>query len=114
MTEISKILKIIRTEHGVYLQDMANMLGVTRPYLSMVETGKTPMPEEWIYKLQKAYHIPEEKIKALQQLACTREGVLLFPNGEAQRELALKLARRLDSLEDAKAAALQALLDQDT
>lgn len=114
MTEISKILKVIRAEHGIYLQDMADTLGVSRSYLSMIETGKNPMPEEWIYKLQKTYHISEEKVKALQQLVCTREGIQLLPNNDAERELALTLARRLNNLEDAKVAALQALLDQDT
>ncbi|MCM1161288.1 MAG: helix-turn-helix domain-containing protein [Roseburia sp.] len=51
MTEIAKILKIIRTEHDISMQGMADMLGVSRPYLSMIGTGKNPMPEDWIYKL---------------------------------------------------------------
>lgn len=114
MTEIAKILKIIRTEHDISMQGMADMLGVSRPYLSMIETGKNPMPEDWIYKLQEAFHIPEEKIAALQQLVCTREGIQLFPNNDAKRELVLTLARRLNDLKDAEVAALQSLLEQDT
>lgn len=113
MTEISKILKIIRAEHGIYLQDMADMLGVTRSYVSRIEVGKAPMPEEWIYRFQKEYHIPEETVKKLQQLVCTRDRVQLFPNNDAQRELLLKLARRLNHLDGVKTEALQALLDQD-
>ena len=53
MTELAKILKSIRLGNGQILKNMSDALNVTSSYLSAVENGKRPMPEEWIEKLEK-------------------------------------------------------------
>ncbi|MBQ7066874.1 MAG: helix-turn-helix transcriptional regulator [Lachnospiraceae bacterium] len=111
MTELATLLRIIRAENNMYLQDMANILGVTKSYLSMVEKGKSPFKEDWIYKLQKALDLSEERVEKLQEYTCINETIRLLPKSEKQRKLVLKLARTLNTLKEEDADAILSILE---
>ena len=47
LTDLGRLLRKIRIDHGEILKDMANRFGVTASYLSAVENGKRAVPEAW-------------------------------------------------------------------
>lgn len=69
MTELTKILKGIRLEKGQVLKDMSNALGVTSSYLSGVENGKRPMPEEWLNLLKETYALDSKTVERISSVA---------------------------------------------
>lgn len=111
MTELATLLRVIRAENNMRLQDMAEILGVTKSYLSMVEKEKAYFQEEWIYKLQKALLLSEERVEKMQNYICTKESIRLLPDNEKQRKLVLKLARKLNTLEETDLNAISAILE---
>lgn len=48
LTDLGRLLRKIRIDHGEILKDMANRFGVTASYLSAVENGKRAVPEAWV------------------------------------------------------------------
>lgn len=51
LTEFGKILRKIRIDQGEIIKDMEEKLNVTASYLSVVETGKRNIPENWIEEI---------------------------------------------------------------
>ena len=58
-TRFGEELRVLRTRRHQNQQEMADVLGVTKNFLSMVEKGKKPIPENWIDILTDYYHLKE-------------------------------------------------------
>lgn len=56
-TRFGEELRILRTRRHQNQRDMADVLGVSENFLSMVEKGKKPIPEKWIDLLTDHYHL---------------------------------------------------------
>lgn len=61
MNALYKFLRKIRIDRDEIALDMANKLGVSPAYLSSVETGKRPMPVDWIETLCALYELNGEQ-----------------------------------------------------
>ena len=56
-TRFGEELRVLRTRRHQNQQEMADVLGVTKNFLSMVEKGKKAIPEKWIDILTDYYHL---------------------------------------------------------
>jgi len=59
ITNLGKMLRIIRIRHDITQQEMAEALGVTGSFLSAVERGKRTAPMDWYDELIQAYNLSE-------------------------------------------------------
>ena len=69
-TEFGTANSVYRRDAGLKLRQVAEYLGVTPAFLSSVEVGRKPIPEEWFDKLTKLY-----KLDALQCQMLRRAGL---------------------------------------
>lgn len=67
MTELSKILKKLRIDYDEQQQDMAKILGISNPFLSMIENGCKPMPNRVVAKIIYKYHFTITQIEELER-----------------------------------------------
>ena len=113
MTELGKILKIIRIKRGEILKTMSENLGVTASYLSAVENGKRPMPSEWLEKLEKEYSLDAETMVNLQNAADKLVKSIKLDINKAsneKRDAALVFARSFDSMDEKTANDIKKML----
>ena len=47
-TRFGEEMRVLRTRRHQTLQNMADVLGVSKPFLSAVEAGKKRIPDKWI------------------------------------------------------------------
>jgi transcriptional regulator with XRE-family HTH domain len=59
LTNLGRVLRKIRIDHGEILKDMADRFGITASYLSAVENGKRPMPEAWEQTILSEYSLDD-------------------------------------------------------
>lgn len=65
LTSFGQYARKLRVDHGEFLRDMSESLGVTSNYLSAVERGKRNVPYAWVEKLEKAYDLNKEETDEL-------------------------------------------------
>lgn len=109
MTELAKILKSIRLGNGQILKNMSDALNVTSSYLSAVENGKRPMPEEWIEKLKKAYGLSSEMLDKIADAADElRVSIKMNLDNATQtkKEAAVVFARSFEDMDDQTAKSI--------
>ena len=56
-TRFGEELRVLRTRRHQNQQEMADVLRVTKNFLSMVEKGKKAIPEKWVDILTDYYHL---------------------------------------------------------
>ena len=109
MTELAKILKSIRLGNGQILKNMSDALNVTSSYLSAVENGTRPMPEEWIEKLKKAYDLSGEMLDKIADAADElRVSIKMNLDNATQtkKEAAVVFARSFEDMDDQTAKSI--------
>ncbi len=115
MTTISRLLRMIRLQHGELMHDMAQKLNVTSAFLSAVENGRKPVPSSWLSILSEQYNLSEQQID---ELRCafndTIKQVRISLDGAPsdRRDLALSFARRFDELDHEDIAAFMDILSR--
>ena len=62
-TQKGKIIKKIRYEYDLSQQDIADRLGVSKSFVSLIETGKKKIPENRLKQLLKVYPVDLEEKK---------------------------------------------------
>lgn len=103
MTELAKILRGIRLENGQVLKDMSEALGVTSSYLSAVENGKRPMPEEWLNVLREKYCLGLDAIKRISNAADELRKTVKMDLGNVsgiKRDTAMVFARSFNDMDE--------------
>jgi transcriptional regulator with XRE-family HTH domain len=89
----------LRLDRGLRLLDLADALGVTDTFVSAVETGKKPIPKDFVAKVSKAIGLSPTEERELERAADrTRQEVSVAPLSGEKRELVAEFARRIDSL----------------
>ena len=56
--ELGIALKQLRKEKGLTIKDLANMIGVSQPFLSQIETAKRKASTELLRKIAEAVEVP--------------------------------------------------------
>ena len=102
-TKFGEELKVLRTRRHQSIQDMADVLGVSKGFLSRVESGKKAVPGDWIDILCDHYHLKpyprqilEDAVKASKiRIKIDLKGVPLY-----KRELAVAFEKNFDQIDE--------------
>lgn len=62
MGEASKTLRMLRAEHGLSQEEMAQRLGMSRQNYGLIESGKAPGTIRFWCKVQKAFGLSGEQM----------------------------------------------------
>lgn len=103
LTEFGRILRIYRVNHGITLKDMADNLSVPSSYLSSMEMGRKNISHDFLKKLFNTYQFSEQEIHGLKESVANSGNIMkldLRSSNREQRNLALKFARRFDTLNE--------------
>lgn len=115
MTTISRLLRLIRLQHGEVLLDMAQKLNVSSAFLSAVENGRKPAPNNWLGKLTELYSLTDQQQRELQDAfnETVKQVRISLDSAHAERrDLALSFARRFDELDHDEIAAVMQILNK--
>jgi transcriptional regulator with XRE-family HTH domain len=79
-------LKEARTSKGISLNEMANNMGLSKSYLSLIENGhKVPTKNDTITLLSREYKIPLSKLSKMVHSTLYLNGVEEFPEDGVDR-----------------------------
>lgn len=114
-TRFGEELRVLRTRRHQNQQEMAGVLGVTKNFLSMVEKGKKPIPENWIDILTEYYHFKEYPRQILIDAAeaskirvkLDLKGVPLY-----KRDLAVAFEKHFDQIDEDVAESIMKILNE--
>jgi len=116
LTALGRFLRKLRIDNDEILANMAETLGVTASYISAVEHGKRPMPNEWRDIIVTSYKLDEAKKEELDELIINslKKVTINAENAtHTQRELAFSFARRVSELPEDKLHEIQKILGGD-
>ena len=102
-TKFGEELKILRTRRHQSIQDMADALGVSKGFLSKVESGKKAIPENWIDIITDYYHLkpyPRQILEEAAALSKTRIQIILREVPNYKRILAIKFEKYFDQIDE--------------
>ncbi len=114
-TRFGEELRVLRTRRHQNQQDMADVLGVTKNFLSMVEKGRKPIPGDWIDILSDHYHLKEYPRQILEDAAevskirikIDLKGVPLY-----RRDLAVAFEKCFDQIDEDAAESIMKILNE--
>lgn len=115
MTTISRLLRLIRLQHGEVLFDMAQKLGVTSAFLSAVENGRKSAPSTWLQRLTELYSLTPQQQNELSSAFSenVKQVRISLESAQAeQRDLAISFARRFDELDHKEIEAVMRILNK--
>lgn len=114
-TRFGEELRVLRTRRHQNQQEMADVLGVTKGFLSKVESGKKAIPGEWIDILCNHYHLkpyPRQILEEAAALSKTRVQIILRQVPNYKRILAIKFEKYFDQIDEETAEKIIALIDR--
>ena len=112
-TRFGEELRVLRTRRHQNQREMADVLGVTENFLSMVEKGKKSIPEKWIDILTDYYKLKEYPRQILIDAAeaskirikIDLKGVPLY-----KRDLAVAFEKSFDQIDEDAAQSIMDIL----
>ena len=114
-TRFGEELRVLRTRRHQNQQEMADVLGVTKGFLSKVESGKKAIPGEWIDILCDHYHLkpyPRQILEDVAALSKTRIQIILRQVPNYKRILAIKFEKYFDQIDEDTAEKIISLIDK--
>ncbi|MBR6366039.1 MAG: helix-turn-helix transcriptional regulator [Lachnospiraceae bacterium] len=112
-TKFGEIMRVLRIQHHEVMGDIANLLGVSTPFLSAVENGKKNVPNEWFDILSDHYSLTDEQVAEMRNAAENSRNQIKIPLSKSvsyQREVALQFARSFDGIDEETAEKIMLLL----
>lgn len=101
LTEFGKLLRKIRIDKGLLLKDMAGALSISPAYLSAVETGKKPIPDDFVGRIARFFDYTKDSDDyiALEDSASMSKGEASMKHlPQKHQQAVLAFARNLGSL----------------
>ena len=105
-TKFGEFMRVLRIKHHEIMGDIADMLGVSLPFLSAVENGKRNVPADWVDKIVSHYNLSPEETQELLQMKLDLKSSEFF-----QRTAALQFARSFDNMDEDTAKRIIELLE---
>lgn len=113
-TKFGEFMRVLRVRHHEVMGDIAELLGVSLPFLSAVENGKKNVPSEWVEKIIEHYSLNKkeagELLEAIEQ-SKTQMKLDLKSASLLQRTAALQFARSFEDMDEATAEKIMKLLE---
>jgi len=116
LTDLGRLLRKIRIDHGEILKNMADKLGITASYLSAVENGKRPVPEAWEQIIIDEYSLDEQLRTELRRCVIDSIGSINLNVSKADfsnKEVAFAFARKVANLPEDKLIEIKRILGGD-
>lgn len=113
-TKFGEFMRVLRIKHHEIMGDIADMLGVSLPFLSAVENGKRNVPTDWVDKIVSHYNLsPEETQELLEAIEQSKTQMKLDLKSSEffQRTAALQFARSFDNMDEDTAKRIIELLE---
>src|SRR5438105_4548642 len=105
LNDFGKELRKLRIDKSELLKNMAERLGVSPAFISAIETGRKPIPADFVNRAASAYDLDDETRKQLQHAADVSRTNFEIRLGESAsrqaRETAAVLARQFPNLNSA-------------
>jgi transcriptional regulator with XRE-family HTH domain len=114
-TKFGEFMRILRIKHHEIMADIANLLGVSTPFLSAVENGKKNVPSEWFAVIVKHYNLDEKEQAELREAvenSKTQIKLNLSNSTDYQRNAALQFARSFGEIDENTAKKILELLNR--
>ena len=112
-TPFGEFFRTLRIKHHEILSDASAFLQVTSAYISSVECGKRPVPEEWVVLISEHYHLNEEEIWELKQAveeSKTSIKINLSGSSVAQRSAAIQFQRSFSDMDEETAKEIMEII----
>jgi len=113
LTNLGRVLRKMRIDHGEILKDMADRFGITASYLSAVENGKRPIPEVWEKIILESYPLDERQKDELRRAVIESIDSITLDvseSGFANKEVAFAFARKVADLPEEKLLEIKRIL----
>lgn len=113
-TKFGEFMRVLRIKHHEIMGDIADVLGVSLPFLSAVENGKRNVPADWVDKIVSHYNLsPEETQELLEAIeqSKTQMKIDLKSSDFFQRTAAMQFARSFDNMDKDTAKRIIELLE---
>ena len=114
-TPFGMFFRTLRLKHHEILSDASKFLNVTSAYISSVECGKRPVPDEWAAFIADHYHLSRSEISELHQAieeSKTSIKINLSRSGAAQRSAAIRFQRSFDEMDDETANEILKIIER--
>ena len=114
-TRFGEELRVLRTRRHQNQKEMADILGVTENFLSMVEKGKKPIPEKWFDILTDYYHLrpyPRQLLIDAAEASKIRIKIDLKDAPLYKRDLAVTFERCFDQIDENAAESIIKILNE--
>jgi hypothetical protein len=111
LTEIGKELRKMRIDNDEKLMEMAEKLDVSPAFLSAVEIGHKPAPDDFAERIIKAYRLEGSAAETIEKVADrSRRTFKLKPASPMARDTAGLLARKFNSLSADQLSSIRQIL----
>ncbi len=115
-TKFGEELRVLRTRRHQSAKQMAEILGVTKSFLSAVETGRKRIPDKWIDILCDHYHLKPYPRQLLEEAAeASKSYIKIYLTGMPyfRRDLAISFEKSFLRIDEDTAAKIKCLIDSD-
>jgi transcriptional regulator with XRE-family HTH domain len=99
LTIFGKAIRKLRIDRGLLLGDIAKKLNVSSAYLSSIELGERPIPQDFFLKIKNLSIFTKEELTQIEDaIIYTMKEFKFVPKTDHQKELIASLARSFDNL----------------
>ena len=115
-TRFGEEMRVLRTRRHQTQQDMADVLGVTKSFLSSVESGKRSIPKDWIDIIADHYHLKPYPRQLLEDAAkASRNYIRIALKGQPnyRRDLAVKFEDSFDKIDEETSQRMISMMNND-
>lgn len=114
-TSFGEFYKILRIKHHETLRDASKLLGISSAFISSVECGKRPVPEDWYNIISKHYSLSSAEQLQLKDAIDSSQTIVklgLLNATLQQRKVAVAFQRSFDNLNEEVANELLEILNK--
>ena len=105
------VCRQLRSSRGRTMADQAKAFDCSPSFISQIETGRRPVPEDYVRRLAEWLYLPESLEKQLEEVASeSRRVIQIYPSDERRASLAVQFGKALNELPDEKLDLIRALI----
>ena len=111
--EIGKWMMDYRARNCLLLRDVALRLGISSSFLSNIELGRKPAPENWGCKVARALCLSAKEHQSLERaITRSQKSFTLEPRNEAERDLIMAFIDNKEFLDEEAASLVAARIKE--
>ena len=114
-TKFGEYFRVLRVKNHEVLADAKKFLGVSSAFISSVECGNKPIPNDWCGKIIMHYGLGEEEQKELfESIEQSKKMVKIDISSASQlkKSVAIQFQRSFEDADEESIKAIQKILDE--